>query len=361
MLIRDCYRKKVQRLGLSQDAAQLRIVEAMQHLQERISAHATPIRRTLQALRIAAPKRTRGLYLWGGVGRGKTFLMDLFFETLPIDKKRRIHFHRMMSEVHRRFRDCKDLQDPLDKVAGDIAATAEVLCIDEFYVSDIGDAMLLGRLMRGLFHRGVVLMTTSNTAPRDLYLGGLQRERFLPAIDLLEEHMQVLHMGGTTDYRLRLLQRAGTFLCPAGPEADAKLDRYFRDIASGHVEQNGSLSVLGREIPTRQLSDGIAWFDFDALCNGPRSQQDYIEIARWYPTVIVSNVPALTREDHNAVRRFIALVDEFYDRRVKLVLSADVAVPALYRDEPLTFEFERTTSRLTDMQTQDYLQLKHLP
>jgi cell division protein ZapE len=285
--------------------------------------------------------------------------MDLFFKTLPIESKRRVHFHRMMSEVHARLKGFSNV-DPLDQVAADIAKETEVLCFDEFFVADIGDAMILGRLMHGLFRRGVILVATSNTAPPDLYAGGLQRERFLPAIEILEEKTEVLHIEGATDYRLTLLQKAGTFLCPAGPGANTKLERYFQEIASGDIENDTAVDVLGRSIPARKSAKGIAWFSFEALCDGPRSQQDYIEIARWYPTVIVSDMPALDAEREDAARRFIALVDEFYDRRVKLIVSAEAPIPTLYRGMRLRLEFPRAVSRLTEMQTEVYLHSAHL-
>jgi len=361
MLIKQAYRIKLEQLGLSNDAAQLRIVDSMQDLQERIIAHTTPLRRILRVLHPSAERdHGSGLYLWGGVGRGKTFLMDLFFRTLPVESKRRVHFHRLMSEVHSRLREAGDVEDPLDRVAGAIAGETKVLCFDEFFVADIGDAMILGRLLRGLFQRGIVLVATSNSAPRDLYRGGLQRERFLPAIELLEKKTLVLHMAGDTDYRLRLLQRAGTFLCSSHQDANTRLDRFFKEMASGDIAENDPVMVLGRAIAARKQARDIVWFDFAALCDGPRSQQDYIEISRCYPAVIVSDIPRLTAERENAARRFVSLVDEFYDRRVKLIVSAATNIPSIYSGTRLAFEFDRTASRLTEMQTKDYLHSAHL-
>jgi cell division protein ZapE len=361
MLIKQAYTTKVEHLGLSNDAAQLRIVDSMQNLQERIIADSTPARRILYALHLRTPpEQGCGLYLWGGVGRGKTFLMDLFFKTLPVERKRRVHFHRMMSEVHARLREFANIEDPLDRVAGEIARKTSVLCFDEFFVADIGDAMILGRLLHSLFKRGVILVATSNSAPRELYRSGLQRERFLPAIELLEKKTLVLHIDGDTDFRLRLLQKAGTYLVPAGNDATANLDRYFREIASGEIAECTLVPVLGRGIAARKQAKGIVWFDFKSICEGPRSQRDYIELARWYPTVIVSDVPRLTAEQDNATRRFISLVDEFYDRRVKLILTAATTIASLYTGTRLAFEFQRTVSRLTEMQTTDYLHSEHL-
>ena len=361
LLIEDAYRQRAAESGLVPDAGQARVVAALQDLQERLVSYHSPLHRLLHFLRFrSAIAPVRGIYLWGGVGRGKTFLMDLFFNTLPVARKRRVHFHRVMSEVHARLRELNHVEDPLDQVAADIARETDALCFDEFFVSDIGDAMILGRLMQGLFRRGVTLVATSNLPPSELYAGGLQRERFLPAIRSLEENTQVLELGGEMDYRLRYLHRAGTFLCPADEAADETLARYFGEAASGIVEEDTVVEVLGRAIPARKSAKGIAWFEFQALCEGPRSQQDYIEIARWYPTVILSGVPVLDAGNENAARRLIALVDEFYDRRVKLVVSAAAPIPSLYEGKLLRFEFERTVSRLTEMQTDKYLHSPHL-
>jgi len=285
--------------------------------------------------------------------------MDLFFDTLPLARKRRSHFHRMMADVHARLAANRDTPDPLDTVAAAIARESAVLCFDEFFVSDIGDAMLLGRLLDGLFRRGVTLVATSNTPPSGLYPGGLQRERFLPAIALIEAHTEVLELAGGIDYRLRLMQRAGTYLAPADDAAARRLARFFADVAPGAVVEGRRLDINGRAVDTLRAAKGVAWFDFETLCEGPRSQQDYIEIARWYQTVIVSGVPRLTARRDDAARRFIALVDEFYDRRVKLVVSAAAAPAALYQGRRLAGEFQRTVSRLAEMQSAAYLHAAH--
>lgn len=361
MAIKQAYETSIQRAGLVRDPAQLRVLEAMHELEQQIVAANGPLRRLSRSLRLpVAGPGVRGLYLWGGVGRGKTFLMDLFVRSLAIERKRRIHFHRMMREVHARMKALARVEDPLDAAAADIASETDVLCFDEFFVGDIGDAMILGRLLQGLFRRGVVLVTTSNTAPADLYSGGLQRERFLPAIDLIEANTRVLHIDGSTDYRLRLLKEAGTWISSADADANARLERYFRRIASGSIEDNPMLEVAGRRIRARKRARGVAWFEFSELCEEPRAAADYIEIARWHPTVILSDVPAMTAGDDDAARRFIALVDEFYDRRVKLVLSADADLGSLYRGRRLRTEFQRTTSRLHEMQTEQYLHAEHL-
>ena len=294
------------------------------------------------------------------MGRGKTLLMDLFFTSLAIEQKKRVHFHRMFSDIHARLRALDDIEDPLDKIAADIAASVRVLCFDEFYVSDIADAMLLGKLLDGLFRRGVTLVATSNSRPADLYSGGLQRERFLPAIALLERHTDVVELDSGTDYRLQLLQEAGTYLTPAGENTNAKLQHYFDEIASAEIIENRTLQILGRDVRTRRCAKGVAWFDFMEICGGPRSQEDYIEIARWYPTVIISYIPQLTHELDNSSRRFIAVVYEFYDRKVKLIVSAATHVESLYSGERLEFEFQRTISRLIEMQSNDYLHAAHM-
>lgn len=343
------------------DPEQQAIVAELAKLQQRL-AKANSQRAGLRRWLPGKPPQpaVRGIYLWGGVGRGKTFLMDLFFQTLPIKTKRRIHFHRMMSEVHKRLKEFENTEDPLDKVAADIAAKTSALCFDEFFVSDIGDAMILGRLLESFFRRGVTLVATSNSPPRELYRDGLQRARFVPAIEALEANTDVIELPGGTDYRLRLFEEAGTYLVPADDEADRKLWHYFEEIASGELRERHLLDINGRPVQSHYCAKGVVWFEFDAICDGPRSAEDYIEIARWYPTVIVSRVPRFDEQSENPARRFIALVDEFYDRKVKLVLSAAVEASSLYAGKRLEFEFQRTTSRLIEMQTRDYLHAEHL-
>ena len=361
MNIREAYALSLQREGHVEDPAQLEVVARCEELQERILAQ-PPRKGGLRTMFFRSHPRTpvRGLYLWGGVGRGKTFLMDLFFDSLAIRQKKRIHFHRMMHDVHARMKSLSFVENPLDKIAQRIALETRVLCFDEFFVSDIGDAMILGGLLEGLFKRGVTLVATSNSRPDDLYKDGLQRERFLPAIRLLNEHTDVVHMDGGTDYRLRLLQKAGTYLTPADGRAGEKLDDIFAETASTRIEDDIELDINGRPIRVRRCAKGIAWFRFGDLCDGPRSQADYIEIARWYPSVIVSGVPQFDAARDDQARRFIALVDEFYDRRVKLILSAEVAADQLYSGTRLAFEFKHTVSRLVEMQSSSYLALPHL-
>ncbi len=362
MKIRDAYEDSLAREGHVRDPVQVAAIERLADLQRRIVTNQTRQAEWWRFWSRGSKSATnvKGLYLWGGVGRGKTFLMDLFFESLNTPLKKRIHFHRMMHDVHARLRHLGDIEDPLDAVAGQIAQETRVLCFDEFFVSDIGDAMILGRLLSGLFERGVTLVATSNVQPRDLYRDGLQRQQFLPAIALLEQHTDVFHMDGETDYRLRLLQKAGTYLTPDDADAQQRLDYFFDESATSDVRENVAIDINGRPIQTRKCGKGIAWFEFSALCDGPRSQADYIEIARWYPSVIVSGVPELSARQEDQARRFIALVDEFYDRRVKLILSARHDVDSLYSGSRLQFEFERTQSRLIEMQSTEYLALPHL-
>lgn len=360
MGIRKAWEKSLEREGHVHDPAQQALAERLDVLQQDlVHAHAAKIR-LLDRLLGRQPPAVPGLYIWGGVGRGKTYLMDLFFQTLDLPAKKRIHFHRMMHDVHNRLAAFGDIEDPLDRVAAAIATEIRVLCFDEFFVSDIGDAMILGRLLNGLFDRGVTLVATSNVAPVDLYRDGLQRERFLPAIALLQQHTEVFELGGDTDYRLRLLEHAGTYLCPDDAEARGNLGLLFDECATAGIERERRLLVNGRRITAHRAAKGIAWFEFEEICDGPRSQADYIELARWYPTVIVSGVPQFGNKDDDRARRFIALVDEFYDRRVKLILSAARPPGELYAGRRLAFEFERTVSRLTEMQSADYLHQPHL-
>lgn len=362
MEIQKAYEDSISLEGHVRDPAQQAVVDRLADLQDRIVAH-KPLRTSFLA-RLSRQNTTvggeRGLYLWGGVGRGKTFLMDLFYENLEIEKKKRIHFHRMMHEVHMRLGMLGDTEDPLDVIAADMAGNMRVLCFDEFFVSDIADAMILGRLLEGLFRRGVTLIATSNARPDDLYKDGLQRSQFLPAIEQLKKHTEVVEMDSGTDYRLRLLQQAGTYLTPDDNVARKRLGAFFNDSATSQIEEHRDLEINGRQINAYKCAKGIVWFDFESICDGPRSQADYIEIARWYPSVIVSNVPRLDPMREDQTRRFIALVDEFYDRRVKLIISASCEVQQLYSGKRLEFEFDRTASRLIEMQSEEYLALPHL-
>jgi cell division protein ZapE len=361
--IREAYEESVGREGHVRDPAQLAVIKRLEALQRRLETQKLPGSQRLRWLtgRLKAnPPPAKGIWLWGGVGRGKTFLMDLFFESLKVEEKKRVHFHRMMKEVHDRLRELGDIEDPLDTVAAHIAADTRVLCFDEFFVGDIGDAMILGRLLDGLFRRNVTLVATSNVRPGQLYKDGLQRQRFVPAIELIKENTQVVHLDNGTDYRMRLLQKAGTYFIPDDAKARTQLAYFFDESATSERRDNFDLDINGRSIRSLRCAKGIAWFDFLDLCDGPRSQSDYIELARWYPNIIISGVPQLDETCEDQARRFIALVDEFYDRRVKLVVSAAANATSLYTGTRLTFEFDRTSSRLIEMQSSDYLALAHL-
>jgi len=352
------YEAELSQHGFLRDPAQGRAVAALDGLHVRLMA--SPRAGWRRWFGLATPP-VKGLYLWGGVGRGKTWLMDCFFETLPFEDKLRLHFHHFMHEVHAELKKNPDEVDPLRKVAQHFRDQARVICFDEFFVSDITDAMLLGRLFQHLFSLGVTLVATSNVPPDQLYKDGLQRERFLPAIRELKAHTQVLQVDGAIDYRLRHMQDTQLFYVPAGAKADAHLAAVFERLAGHHPSESGDLLVNDRPIPTRRHADGVAWFDFAALCEGPRSQEDYIELARAFHTVLLSGIPQLDRDREDAARRFIALVDEFYDRRVKLAASAAVPLDRLYTGRKFGFEFERARSRLTEMQTRQYLSEAHLP
>lgn len=301
----------------------------------------------------------KGLYFWGGVGRGKTYLMDIFFECLPFDKKLRLHFHRFMQYVHGELKSLEGNKNPLDMVALKISSQARVICFDEFFVSDITDAMILGGLFEKLFDLGVTLVATSNIVPDDLYKNGLQRQRFLPAIEQLKKHCEILNIDGGVDYRLRALQQAEIYYSPLGGEAEASLMRSLLGLAPDELQENVSIEINGRQLCSRYEADDVVWFEFTELCEGARSQNDYIELARIYHAVILSNVPCMDVTKEDQARRFINLVDEFYDRKVKLVISAELPILGLYKGSKLRFEFERTQSRLLEMQSHEYLAAAH--
>jgi cell division protein ZapE len=360
------YQQDLSRPDFRRDAAQAAAVAQLQDLYERLIAREKkPTRGWLGSL---LGKKTvtpvKGLYLWGGVGRGKTYLMDCFYESLPFDHKMRVHFHRFMRRVHSDLKALAGQKNPLLSVADRISREARVICFDEFFVSDITDAMILGTLMEALFQRGVTLVATSNIAPDLLYKDGLQRARFLPAIDMIKQHTLVINVDGGVDYRLRALEQAELYHTPLDETADQSLMESFKSLMPagiGEIEQGIAVEIEGRYINARFRAEDIIWFDFVDLCDGPRSQNDYIELAREYHAVLVSNVPALGRRNDDQARRFINLVDEFYDRHVKLVLSAAEPLDSLYSEGRLTFEFQRTVSRLLEMQSREYLAKPHRP
>ncbi len=353
--------------GHSLDPAQRAALARLEDLRRRVLARHSRqslLQRGLSLLpgkpRAIAP--LRGLYLWGGVGRGKTFLVDEFFAELPIREKRREHFHRFLQDVHAGLRRHRDRPSPLTQVAAGIAEQARLLCIDEFDVRDVADAMILAALLDALFAHGVTLVATSNLPAAGLYRGGLQRARFLPAIALLERHCKVLELDAGVDYRLRQLETAQLYFGPDIPDADRRLATEFERLADGPGERDVRIQVEGRALRARREAEELVWFDFREICEGPRSASDYIEIARCYHTVFVSRVPVMDAPSDDAARRFISMVDEFYDCGVKLFISAAAASPeGLYRGERLALEFRRAASRLHEMKTRKYLARPHRP
>ncbi len=305
------------------------------------------------------PEPVRGLYFWGGVGRGKTFLVDLFYDGLPIARKYRTHFHRFMRGVHERLREHAGQSDPLAKIAQEWRSRLRVLVLDEFFVTDIGDAMLLSRLLERLFAEGVTLVTTSNTAPQNLYLNGLQRESFLPAIGLLQTYCVELYAEGTEDYRMRALTRSPVYRAPLAEDSDAWLGERWSALTGNAEARRGNIELEGRKIPVRARGKSIVWFDFVALCEGPRGPSDYIEIAHEFTTVLLGGIPHFDRMNEDAARRFVNLIDELYDRHVNLVCTAQDSPPLLYTGERLAGAFERTASRLIEMQSAEYLAAAH--
>jgi cell division protein ZapE len=308
---------------------------------------------------LLSPDVPKGLYLWGGVGRGKTFLMDAFYACLPYRRKRRIHFHNFMAEVHHEMKLLANENDPLIALADRIAKSTRLLCLDEFHVDDIADAMILGRLIAALFERGVVLMTTSNYPPEGLYPHGLQRQNFLPVIALLKREMKVLKVDSGSDYRMQAMAREPMFIVPAGVSSEARMEALFERITSGTRQGVGHVEVHGRSLPVKKFSRTVAWFDFNELCGGAHAQEDYLAIAHRFPTVFLSNIPQMTAEHAAAARRFTWLIDVLYDNNVRLVASAAVVPEQLYAEGMASSEFSRTVSRLTEMQSRRYLQLPH--
>jgi len=343
--------------GIVLDHAQTDALERLQQLADELAAFREARQSTLKRL-FAPPDVPRGVYLWGGVGRGKSFLMDSFFACVKIRRKTRLHFHAFMRDVHIELSTLKHEADPLATVAARIARRWRLVCFDEFHVSDVADAMILGRLLDALFAAGVVFVMTSNYRPDTLWPQGLQRERFLPAIALIERWLDVMEVDAGVDYRLRTLSQASTYHVPAGPAADAALAAAYEAMAPGAAE-DPRLDVEGRTLVARRRAGSIAWFDFAALCDGPRSQRDYLELAQRFAVILLSGIPRMGPDTADQARRFTWLVDILYDHRVKLLASADAPADALYTEGPNAQEFPRTVSRLTEMRTREYMALPH--
>jgi cell division protein ZapE len=340
------------------DHAQAAALDRLQTLADDLAAFRAARQSALKRL-FAPPDVPRGVYLHGGVGRGKSFLMDAFFAAVPVRRKTRVHFHAFMRDVHEALAKVKHEEDPLAVVAAGIARKWRLICFDEFHVSDIADAMILGRLLTALFEAGVVFVMTSNYAPDDLWPNGLQRDRFLPTIALIRQWLDVVEMDAGVDYRLRALTHLATWHVPAGPAADAALARAFEAMRSGE-DENPHLTLEGRKLTARRRAGGLVWFDFATLCDGPRSQRDYLELALRFSVVILSGIPRLGPDTADQARRFTWLIDILYDHRVKLLASAEAPAEALYTQGPNAHEFPRTVSRLTEMRTHDYMALPHV-
>ncbi len=343
--------------GIVADPAQLLAAMRLQQFYDELLAFKAARRGRLRKL-LARPALPRGVWFWGGVGRGKSFLMDCFFSAVPYQRKRRVHFHAFMHEIHERLKQFHNEADPLARVAAQVAKETRLMCFDEFHVSDIADAMILGRLMEALFAAGVLFCITSNYAPDGLYPNGLQRDRLLPTIDLLNDRLDVIKIDAGVDYRLRTLEEADVFHVPADAAADQLLMCTFRRIAGGEGHDR-PLAVLGRIVPVVHRAPGVAWFDFATLCGGPRSQNDYLELAHRFHSVLLSHVPKLTVDQAAEARRFTWLVDVLYDHRVKLVVSADCPAESIYTTGPQSGEFQRTVSRLVEMRSREYLASGH--
>ena len=365
----EAYRAGVARGDWDDDPAQHAPIAALDRVHDALLA--APRRGWLARRFGGGEPAPQGLYLWGGVGRGKTFMVDLFYAGLPLpvakldagarggNGKRRTHFHRFMRVVHERLREHAGERDPLATIVAEWRRSLRLLVLDEFFVTDIGDAMLLGRVLERMFAEGIVLVTTSNIEPAGLYAGGLQRARFLPAIALLEKHCQVLEIISDTDYRLRELTRSPVYRAPLDEASQAWLESRWRALGGDDAHRDGSIELDGRRIRTRARCPGMAWFDFAALCEGPRGTADYIEIAREFHTVLLGGIPVFDERRNDAARRFVHLVDELYDGQVNLVCTADAPPHALYAGERLAAAFERTSSRLVEMQGAEYLAREH--
>ncbi len=354
--VHEAYAAELLARGYQSDPAQLRAVEALERCAREWADYKEQRSNALKKL-INRPAIPRGVYMFGGVGRGKSFLMDCFFNAVPIVRKTRLHFHEFMREVHRELADLQGTVNPLDELGKRMARRYRLLCFDEFHVADITDAMILHRLLAALFDNGVGFVTTSNFHPDDLYPNGLHRDRILPAIELLKQRLEVINVDNGTDYRRRTMEQVRLYHTPLGPEADVQMDEAFTRLAESH-DEDPVLHIEAREIRARRKAGGVVWFDFRTLCGGPRSQNDYLEIATQFHTVLLSDVPQMFVRNASEARRFTWLVDVLYDRRVKLIMSAAVPPDQLYTEGPMAHEFPRTISRLNEMQSAEFLALE---
>ncbi|HSW08434.1 cell division protein ZapE [Aquabacterium sp.] len=355
MGVRQLYEATLAERGYQADPAQLRAIDALERCETEWADYKARRSNALTKM-LVRPPIPRGVYMHGGVGRGKSFLMDCFFQAVPLTRKTRLHFHEFMREVHRELQELKGQQNPLDELGKRIARRFRLICFDEFHVADVTDAMILHRLLDAMFANRVSIVTTSNFRPDELYPNGLHRDRILPAIELLKAKLQVISVDNGTDYRRRTMEHVQLFHTPLGPAADAALAQAFNELAEAR-DEDPLLHIEHRELRSLRRAGGVVWFDFRTLCGGPRSQNDYLEIAQQFHTVLLSNVPQMPPRLASEARRFTLLVDVLYDRRVKLILSAAVPAEQLYTEGPLAHEFPRTVSRLQEMQSADYLAL----
>lgn len=359
------YQYDIEHSGYQHDPAQQYAVDKLDQLYHQFLEYVStpPEKQSLFSKLLGRKSQTdipKGLYFWGGVGRGKTYLMDLFFDALPHEKKSRMHFHRFMQRVHTELANLKNVSDPLLVVADHFKQETDIICFDEFFVSDITDAMILGTLFEALFERGIILVATSNIPPKNLYRNGLQRARFLPAIQLIEQQCIEVNVDSGIDYRMRTLEQAEIYHFPLDEKAQSNLDHYYLQLSRDECRDTKSVEINNRNIEVKGACDGVLYASFAQLCESSRSQSDYIEISRLYHTVLLSGVKQMGRGNEDAARRFIALVDEFYERNVTLMISAEVALAVLYNEGQLEFEFQRCQSRLIEMQSLDYLANEHL-
>lgn len=354
--VRTAYEAELKVRGFQSDPAQLRAIEALEHCAAEWAHFKRKRSNALKKFinRLPIPK---GVYMYGGVGRGKSFLMDCFFNAVPLRRKTRLHFHEFMREVHRELNELQGTVNPLDELGKRMSKRYRLLCFDEFHVADVTDAMILHRVLDAMHRYGIGMVTTSNFHPDGLYPDGLHRDRILPAIELLKQTMAVLNVDNGTDYRRRTLEAVKLYHTPLGPDTDAELEDAFNRLAETHDEEP-VLQIESRQIRAIRRAGGVVWFDFRTLCGGPRSQNDYLELANQFHTVLVSNVPHMPVNMASQARRFTWLVDVLYDRRVKLMLSAAVPAEELYTEGPLSHEFPRTVSRLNEMQSKEYLELE---
>lgn len=348
--------------SISADPAQANAAEQLADLHQRLISNIA-YRQSIQTRLYKWMQRTQtpvtGIYMWGGVGRGKTWLMDLFYDNLPCNQKMRLHFHHFMQTVHDQLSLLKGQRDPLKFIAHNLARHTQVICLDEFHVDDIADAMLLRGLLAALFNEGVTLVATSNLPPDDLYKNGLQREQFVPAIELIKKHAQIVRVDGGIDHRLRLLEKADVWYTPLNDSNNRQLMTRFSELAPCQPRGAETLLINYREVNTVLRADDVVWFDFDTLCNSPRATPDYIEIARRFHSVFISGIPQLNEASDDKASRFINLIDEFYDRNIKLIASAATAPNDIYAGKQLAFEFQRTRSRLEEMRSHEYLARPH--